>query len=184
MVLMHPIFLLVGGPAVGKSSTARALAARFARAIHIPVDNLRDMVVSGMAMPSREWSEELAHQVSLARDTALHMARAYHSAGFAVVLDDFYDPHALQEYRAFARHPQLSRVVLLPNQQTAHQRNAQRAGSANERGYIDEGIRISYQLLTPAVDQLAREGWVVVDNDKLSIEDTVTAILQRVKLTV
>ena len=53
--VMAALFLIVGGPAVGKSSTATALARRFPRAVHVEVDKLREMVVSGLALPSLEW---------------------------------------------------------------------------------------------------------------------------------
>ena len=48
---MHPIYLVVGPPAVGKSTTSGALAARFPKSLHIPVDDFRNMVVSGIELP-------------------------------------------------------------------------------------------------------------------------------------
>ena len=39
--------LILGMPAAGKSTVARALMARFARGLHLPVDDLRNIVVSG-----------------------------------------------------------------------------------------------------------------------------------------
>lgn len=60
---MLPIFLLAGGPAVGKSTTAAALSARFARGVHIPVDALSDMVVAGQALPGADWSPQLVEQL-------------------------------------------------------------------------------------------------------------------------
>jgi len=56
---MSPMFLVIGSPAVGKSTTSRALAARFHKSVHIPVDNVRDMVVSGLRLPSPVWSDDL-----------------------------------------------------------------------------------------------------------------------------
>lgn len=72
---MKTIYLVVGPPAVGKSTTSRALAARFPRSVHIPVDDLRHMVVAGLALPVAEWSDELTRQVTLARNAAIAMAR-------------------------------------------------------------------------------------------------------------
>ena len=71
---MIPIFLVVGPPAVGKSTTSRSLAAHFPQSIHVPVDDLRDMVVSGLVLPGQDWSAELALQVNLARQSATHSA--------------------------------------------------------------------------------------------------------------
>ena len=102
---MSELFVVVGAPAVGKSTASKAVCIEFARSLHIPVDDLRDMVVSGHAMPGEAWSVELAQQVTLARGAALDMAARYRDDGFTVVIDDFLDPLQLQEYRALAGRP-------------------------------------------------------------------------------
>ena len=121
---MPHIFLLVGPPAVGKSTTARALAAHFEKSIHIPVDDLRDMVISGLALPGGDWDEKLVEQLRLARESAAHMALAYRQAGFTVALDDFWDPASrLLEYSRLFEEPQVHRVLLFPSQRAAEERN-------------------------------------------------------------
>ena len=175
----NPIFLVVGPPAVGKSSTSRALASRFAKSLHIPVDDLREMVISGKLLPGAVWSEALARQVALARSSAVHMALTYHRAGFVVVIDDFWDAEHLSDYQALLSHPALRRIVLFPGQSAAHQRNLQRSGASPARAYIDEGIQIVYQQLNASLPQLQGQGWMLVDTTALSIAETVTAILER-----
>lgn len=174
----QPIFLVVGPPAVGKSTTARALAARFPRSIHIPVDDLRMMVVSGLALPAAEWSDELAQQVTLARVAASHMALSYATAGFPVVIDDFWDPNSDADYRALRAYSRLHRIVLYPAQEIAHRRNQTRAAAVT-RAYIDEGIRIVYEQLRGVLPQLQDDGWLVVDTAAIDVADTVTEILRR-----
>jgi predicted kinase len=96
---MPPIFLIVGAPATGKSTASRALAAKYPKSIAICVDDLRAMVVSGMVNPSQSWGSALTEQLQLARKCVTEMAKRYHAAGFAVVIDDFYDPYTqLSEY--------------------------------------------------------------------------------------
>jgi AAA domain len=175
---MNPIFLVVGPPAVGKSTTSRALAARFPKSLYIPVDDLRNMVVSGIALPGAVWSDDLTQQVALARTSVVYMALAYHRAGFVVVIDDFWDPNHRSDYRDLLDHPDLHKVVLYPGQGEAHRRNLQRSGEGPARAYIDEGVRLVYQQLNAAMPQLAQEGWIVVDTTALSVEATVTTILQ------
>lgn len=179
---MEPIFLIVGPPAVGKSTTSRALAARFARSVHIPVDDLREMVVSGLRLPAPDWSDELAQQVSLARASAVQIALNYQKAGFVVVIDDFWDEEHLEDYQALFSCPQTHKIVLFPSQQVAHKRNLQRAGSDPARGYIDEGIRIVYERLLEVAPRLSKDGWMVVDSSSMGIENTVDSILQRTGL--
>jgi hypothetical protein len=175
---MNPIYLVVGPPAVGKSTTSRALAARFPKSLHIPVDDLRNMVVSGIALPGAVWSDDLTQQVALARTSVVHMAITYHRAGFVVVIDDFWDPNHRSDYRDLLDHPDLHKIVLYPGQGEAYRRNLQRSGESPARAYIDEGVRLVYQQLNAAVPRLAQEGWIVVDTTALSVEATVTAILQ------
>jgi hypothetical protein len=179
---MNPIFLVVGPPAVGKSTTSRALAARFPKSLHIPVDDLRDMVVSGIELPGVVWNDALTQQLSLARTSAVQMALNYHNAGFAVTLDDFVDPGYLADYSPLFSHPEIHRVVLFPQQEAAHQRNLLRSGETPARAYIDQGIQIVYPQLKLFIPQMAQAGWIVIDSTHLSLEETVTTILQRANL--
>lgn len=179
---MTPIYMIVGPPAVGKSTTSRALAAHFPKSVHIPVDDLRTMVVSGLALPSAVWTDELAQQITLARQTVVHMALAYSRAGFAVVIDDFWDANHAADYVGLLQQTSspLGKVVLYPNQNEAHQRNLQRSGDTPARGYIDEGIKIVYQQLNPVIPQLEQSGWVVVDTTAMRVEAVVAHILHTV----
>lgn len=174
---MERIFLIVGPPAVGKSTSSRALAAQFARSVHIPVDDLREMVVSGLVLPGADWSDALMQQVALARQNAAEMALNYHQAGFNVVIDDFWDAQHDSDYQRLLDHPCLHRVLLLPTQTQAHQRNLQRSGDSPGRAYIDEGIRIVYQQLQAVAADLAQQGWILVDSSNMPVDAVVAAVL-------
>ena len=176
---MQPIYLLVGPPAVGKSSASKALASKFSRSMHIPVDDIRDMVVSGLVLPGLDWSRELVQQVGLARESVIHMACTYQKVGFAVVIDDFFDPNQLSEYQAFADQPEIHKVLLLPEQETAHARNLKRSGDDPAREYIDIGIRSVYAQVHASMESLRAAGWILIDTTHLSIEETVFEILSR-----
>ena len=177
---MTRIFLLVGGPAVGKSTTAATLAARFPKAVYIPVDTVRDMVVSGQALPGADWSQDLVEQLVVARECVVYMALAYHKAGFVVVIDDFWDPNSgLAEYANLFSQPQTHKVLLYPRQSAAHVRNLQRSGPGAAHDYIDFGIRLVYQHLAAVVPDLQAQGWWVLDTTELGVEDVVQAILAR-----
>ena len=179
---MQPIFLVVGGPGVGTSTTGRALAASFASSIHLPVDDLRHMVVSGLALPNPEWDDELVRQIRLAREAAVRMAESYAAAGFAVVLDDFFDPHGLVEYRDLLERGAIG-VVLYPTAEEARRRNAARS-SGEEGSYIDAAIGHAYAVLGSAVEGLAGEGWLVLDTTDMDVAAVVAAIREHAGVAV
>jgi predicted kinase len=176
----QPIFLVVGGPGAGKSTTSRALAGAFPRSLHLPVDDLRHMVVSGLVLPNPDWDEELVRQIRLAREAAVRIAEAYAAAGFAVVLDDFFDPRGLVEYRDLLERGAIG-VVLYPTAEEARRRNAARS-TGEEAGYIDAAIGHAYSVLGPAVGRLAEEGWLVLDTTDMEVAAVVAAILERAAL--
>jgi predicted kinase len=178
-----PIFLVVGAPAVGKSTVSRALARSFERGVHIPVDDLRDMVAAGRILPSPEWSTDLVEQISLARRSALAMASRYADAGFAVVLDDFWDPPGLLDYRELHDDLPLRRVLLRPPREVALERNYGRHGEDPIRSYLDEGIEFVYRLQDAARDQLDREGWLVLDNSDLAPDEAAARIVAETAIT-
>jgi hypothetical protein len=107
------------------------------------------------------------------------MACHYRNAGFMVVMDDFFDRDRLLDYQELLSQPDVHKVILLPRQGEAHQRNLNRSGNSSTRDYIDEGIRDVYQQLDAAIPQLTREGWMVIDTSAMSVEKTVATILQQ-----
>lgn len=172
------IFLIAGAPAVGKSSTAHQLAAHYPKSIHIPVDDLRDMVVSGLVYPGADWSPGLVEQLQLARGVAVEMALRYRRAGFVVTLDDFWDSYSrLQEYQTLEQVPGFHKILLYPNRQAAESRNQQRAGPGEGNAYIDAGIRTVYAQLEREVGSLEREGWILLDTSQKDLAATVKHIL-------
>jgi predicted ATPase len=83
---MAPIYFLTGAPGAGKSTLAVALLRHFEFGIHIPVDDLREWVVSGISHPL-PWTDETSRQFILAENAACDLAIRYQDAGFAVVID-------------------------------------------------------------------------------------------------
>jgi chloramphenicol 3-O-phosphotransferase len=176
---MNPIFLLAGAPAVGKSTTGQALAAKYTKSIHIKVDDLRSMVVSGLVHPG-QWTQELVDQLLAARASAIAMARIYHNTGFAVVIDDFYDPQSdLAEYQELIVTERVLTILLYPSFATAQERNIKRSGNSNFSEYIARGIDAVYGHLESSVDVLRAKGWMVLDTSHQTVEETVREIMER-----
>jgi predicted kinase len=176
-----PLYVIVGPPASGKSSAAAALAKSYDAGVHIPVDDLRHMVVAGIVEPEPEWRPQLADQVRMARESALDIAARYRAAGFAVVIDDFVDPHLLTEYVQLAQDPGALRVVLTPPVEVALARNRVRGGSEDYIAYLDVGIRLVSDLVVEHRDELQADGWEMVDNADLTVEQTVEVIRSQLR---
>jgi chloramphenicol 3-O-phosphotransferase len=135
-------------------------------------------VVSGIAQPVPEWTEETGRQFRLARETAAAMARIYAAAGFAVAIDDVIFPEQVQAIFAGAlRDFPLHRVLLRPRVEVALERNARRSNKAFDTAVLVETIGAVQGRLD--AQDFARAGWLIVDNSLLTVDETVDEILRR-----
>lgn len=90
--------VLFGGPAgSGKSTLARAWCATRPRAAHIELDEVRHLIVSGLADP-QETGTLQAEQYELAVDASCRLAHAFFDGGYDVAVDDVFEPAAFDRY--------------------------------------------------------------------------------------
>jgi predicted kinase len=171
-----PLYVIVGAPASGKSTAAAALARSYDAGVHIAVDDLRYMVVSGAAEPDMDWSPRLVEQVRIARHNAMDIAARYRAAGFAVVIDDFLDPPLLTEYAPLAGDPHAVRICLTPPADVALARNRARGGTDEWVAYLEVGIGVISALIDEHGRALSDARWELIDNGDLTVEQTVAAI--------
>ena len=174
---MLPLFLIMGAPATGKSTVARALMGRFTHGLHIPVDDLRHMVVSGLADMGdigAETSDELYLQLRLAHEAAACVALTYRQAGFAVALDDFWFGDAPEADYTRILGSELHQIILRPSRAAALARLA-------ARGTDGESMKLILAEAITEVDEAlelhSKTDWHVIDSTSLSVEDTVNRIL-------
>jgi len=172
------IYLISGVPGSGKTSVAGALMRRFALGLHIPVDDLREWVVSGIAQPVPVWTGETTRQFRLAREAAAYTARLYAEAGFAVAVDDVIFPSEAQAIFVESLRPHtIARVLLRPSLEVALARNAARTNKEFDTSLLAETCRTIYRSMDER--EFAAAGWIVVDSSALSVEETVDEILKR-----
>lgn len=173
---MEPIFVLLGAPGAGKTTISRALLARFALAYHVEVDRLREGVVSGIAHPVPEWTEETTRQFELAEQAAADLAVRYHDAGFAVAIDHLHNPASI-ERNLVARlgNRPVYRIGLVPRLEVCLERNRARTNKEFDTAFLEPAIRGVYKDMEAMRDQQGE--WRYIDSSDLDVEATVDRIL-------
>jgi chloramphenicol 3-O-phosphotransferase len=84
--------VLFGGPAgAGKSTLARAWCATRSKAVHVELDAVRSLIVSGLADPQAEGDLQ-AEQYEVSVAAVCELARAFAAAGYDVAIDDVLEP--------------------------------------------------------------------------------------------
>jgi hypothetical protein len=81
------VWLVTGMPGAGKTTISAALVARFDHGVHIPGDDVDDMIVSGRVEPDGEPTDQAELQIALAQRNMCMLARSFGDAGFVPVID-------------------------------------------------------------------------------------------------
>ncbi|MFK3729492.1 AAA family ATPase [Streptomyces sp. NPDC088090] len=166
--------LLAGIPGSGKSTVAAALAARFARAAHIEVDHLQELIVSGGHWPTPDGDPEADRQILLRARNACLLAGSFAAAGFLPVVDDVVVRRShLDFYRAQLGSTPLHAVILAPGPDKAWERNnARHKRLTTNWAFLDEAMRAELS---------GRALWI--DNADQTVDETVDAVLAATGLT-
>lgn len=175
-----PIFLLVGCPAVGKTTLAGAILRRFPSGLHIPVDDLREWVVSGFHGPL-DWTDETTRQFALAEEAACDLAIRYQDSGFAVVIDHCRSLAAMDpliERRLQDRN--VHKVLVTASLATNLLRNATRTNKDFEADLLTETIQNLHSNFARGSETYT--SWTVFDNDVDGVEAAVDRLFAQLEV--
>jgi predicted kinase len=165
------LFVISGVPASGKTTVGRLLASRLGKAVCVPGDSIREMVVSGRADMRSGAGEAELHQLLLRYAGALAVARVYLEDGFDAIVEDVIIGPVLRKFLALVPVAELHLVVLNPDADAVAERDRGRVKTA----YADDRWDIG-ELRDVLRFETARVGlWL--DSSGLSAEQTVDQIL-------
>jgi predicted kinase len=171
---MNNIIFITGMAGAGKSTVGRQVARHFPKCIFIQVDELREKMVKGYAIPQDGvFTKEVITQSQMARSTAIYMARLYADHGVDVVIDDVCVPvDFIEQYAALFETTEVHRVLLYPKESVVIERIKKRGGPLEHIPYVP----VIYKFL----NSMPKVGWIVLDSSEWTVEQTVNEVLSSI----
>lgn len=164
------LFVISGVPAAGKTTVARLLAARLDRAVCVPGDTVRSMVVAKPDGQRPDTEEAQISQLLLRYEAVLAVAETYLRAGFDAVVEDVIMGPVLRDFLRLVPVPDVHLVFLDPDEGAVAERDRNRRKTAYGERWSVEELRSVLRRHTTRVGL-----WV--DSTELTADQTVDRIL-------
>lgn len=176
------IIIITGCAGIGKTTISTILCKKLKKCVYISVDSLRENVISGYEFPAKmKWKKETFLQSSLARKSALYIAKLYADAEFDVVVDDaIYGENVDIWLTSFSKYP-LFLFCLQANLQIIMNRNMRRkAGKLH-----DEVVKYLFEKFEIFKQKHSSDPRIIVINNQgvrsIAINKIINSLTQKIE---
>ena len=130
--------VLFGGPAgAGKSTLAAAWCASRVHGVHVQLDYVRSLIVSGLAEPQDTTSPLQHRQYEISVRASCALALSFLADGYDVALDDVLEPDAVARlWQPFLAGIDYTMVIVIPTLDETLRRSAARQKDVRRRSPV------------------------------------------------
>jgi chloramphenicol 3-O-phosphotransferase len=166
-----PIVALFGGPAgAGKTTLAAAWCSQRERAVHIELDDVRSLIVSGLADPQDPSALLQARQYDTSVDACCALARVFAHAGYDIAIGDVLEPKPFERlWRPRIEGLDWRLLIVLPSLDETLARSRLRTKRVLERHTRDQHAALSRWPITYRVDTTG-----------LTVEESIDRVVDRI----
>jgi len=171
MDLSKQIVIVSGPPGVGKTAVIKQICRKLSKAAHISVDKLRKFVRAGYCSPDK-WTKTVEQQYKLAYKNVTDLTKNFSRKGYLVFIDDVFQNEWKDNFKNLLKNHKIYFIFLSADLKTILKRNELRKKYAVKKSVVSR----LYKKLSK--ENTKKEGWIIINNKNLNIQETATKILK------
>lgn len=176
----HPVFIISGVPGCGKSTISKELVKRFDFGFVIPIETIRELVISGYSGPLPEWTEETTRQFDLSFTATANLCNLYNKNGFTIAIEQVLYPRDVEEkIVSQIRNKNIIKIFLNPKLETILDRNKKRNTKDFDTSMLIEPIKAMHPIMEK--EFISKSDWNIIDSSHQTLSETVDEIIKLVK---